>query len=353
MINVSYMRYPVTMLLACFICQARSGVVTVLHPEDEFDFGDTVVWSPLFQATWDVVNAELGGKPQKVDPPNGLMGKLDGFEWDAEKVMPEKDWKVWGGRATNAFLKRVNRETAEMTGEKGDVFTLVAGNPDVIACFGLLNREVEFENEFFESKKKPLAFRTGDKVENMAFFGSAGKLSGEYGDSVKVLGHSNNWHALEVSCKKADDKVVFYLPPEALAFVDACEVVRKLRKGFVSGGLHEGDLLCVPYVALDVKEDLAGRLSSGRWYGKAGDPWRIGRAEQVTRFELHEKGARVRVETSVDMIPFGPAPRPPQPRNFIYDRPFFVFLWRDGAEWPYFGVWVGDTSALREFQSGP
>ena len=29
-----------------------------------------------------------------------------------------------------------------------------------------------------------------------------------------------------------------------------------------------------------------------------------------------------------------------------HDRPFFAFLWRDNADWPYLGVWVGDSSAL-------
>jgi hypothetical protein len=38
------------------------------------------------------------------------------------------------------------------------------------------------------------------------------------------------------------------------------------------------------------------------------------------------------------------------PRRFLYDRPFFVFLWREGAEWPYFGAWIGDESSLEPFQ---
>jgi len=43
-----------------------------------------------------------------------------------------------------------------------------------------------------------------------------------------------------------------------------------------------------------------------------------------------------------------PQPRG-HPRQFIYDHPFFVFLWRDGAAWPYFGAWIGDASALKAF----
>jgi hypothetical protein len=48
--------------------------------------------------------------------------------------------------------------------------------------------------------------------------------------------------------------------------------------------------------------------------------------------------------------PFAGTPETPPTvsRHFIYDRPFFAFLWRDGAEWPYFGVWIGGVSALEK-----
>ena len=41
------------------------------------------------------------------------------------------------------------------------------------------------------------------------------------------------------------------------------------------------------------------------------------------------------------------------PRRFVFDRPFFIFLWRDKAEWPYFGAWIGDSSALVPFPTKP
>ena len=90
--------------------------------------------------------------------------------------------------------------------------------------------------------------------------------------------------------------------------------------------------------------------SSLRYHRDRPLPWKLYRVEQITRFDLHEEGARVRVETGFEAKPFSGLPPPPAiPRNFIYDRPFFVFLWRDKAEWPYFGAWIGDTSALKPF----
>ena len=43
-------------------------------------------------------------------------------------------------------------------------------------------------------------------------------------------------------------------------------------------------------------------------------------------------------------------PPPMVPRDFHYNRPFFVFLWREGAEWPYVGAWVGDDAGMESWQ---
>lgn len=330
-----------------------AGVITVPDPSSPLPEGATVVWSPLFQATWDAMNREIGGKPHKIDPPNELMSRLDSFEWDPAAVMPESGWKVWGGGATPDFLKRVNAEAAQLTGEEKGPFHLGGiENRNLIACFGLLDREVEFEKEFRRSMKAPLEFKAGDKVKSVAFFGTRGGLSAYYGGEVRILHSAKNAHALEISCKGGDDRVIVYLPPEPQNFSAACGIIREARKASVENGgslLVAGDDVRIPYLTLDASGDLTDRLRGGRHYGNIGDPWRIVRAEQVTAFELFEKGAKVRVETSVGAAPFGDPPPPPVPRRFIYDRPFFVFLWREKAEWPYLGVWVGDDSALRGF----
>lgn len=103
---------------------AAAEVVTLPHPAEPLPPGRTVVWSPLFQAGWDALNAKLGGPPTKVEPPNALMAKLDAFQWKPAEVMPEGSWKTWCGTATPDFLQQVNREAAALTKEPTGPFTL-------------------------------------------------------------------------------------------------------------------------------------------------------------------------------------------------------------------------------------
>ena len=254
----------------------------------------------------------------------------------------------------------MNDEAAKLTGEPDGPFRLLQESPNNRAAFGLLDREVSFQKEFLRSRREPLTFRSNDNPTPVHFFGSRDVMSGELRDSVKVLSFRpvDRSFALQIDCKEADDSVILYLPAKTQDFATACSWIRtwseqaKTVKStfgeWNDARLHELDEVRIPYVDLDTVADLAPKLSSTRIHDNL--PWKIIRAEQLTRFQLREKGARVRVETSLEATPFADAGvRRIIPRRFVYDRPFFVFLWRDGAEWPYFGAWIGDVSALRVF----
>lgn len=356
------MKATLSALFLAAAAAAAAEVVTLPHPAEPLPPGRTVVWSPLFQASWDALNAKLGGPPTKVEPPNPLMAKLDTFKWDAAQVMPEGSWKTWCDTATPDFLQQVNREAAALTKEPTGPFTLPeAPGENTIAFYGLLDRQVEFRKPFFRSRKVPLTFRVGESVTPVQFFGVKGPWIADFADSVSVLAYRpvDHSHALQIRCKNGDDTVIFYLPPKPQDFATACHWLRIWREEFKTEPnhpdhwddrqLHAGDSVCVPYLTLAAKADFLEQLPGARYHEKQPVPWEIVRAEQVTRFNLHERGAEVRVEVSGGADPFGGPPPPPWPRAFVYDRPFFVFLWRDGAEWPYFGAWIGDATALKAF----
>jgi hypothetical protein len=343
--------------LVCLLANASAQVVSVADPYSEFPKDKTVVWSPLFQATWDAMNHQMGGKPKKVEPANDLIKRLDSFKWKANEVMPEGRWKTWAGPATPDFLSAVNKEAAQMTGDSKDIFILEHPDPNVLACFGLLDRTVEFEKPFFKSLKAPILF--GKNQQAVRFFGVRDEKSSDYESCVKVLANRpvDGSHALEISCKGANDKLVVYMPPRSQDFATACKWLRQWRKTYDETEptgtwddkqLHHKDDVRIPYVSLDAKTDFTADLKDGRYDDTSNDHRTILSAQQKTHFMLSEKGAVTRIEADIMAGSAGDPCFGPEPRNFIYDRPFFIFLWRDKAEWPYIGIWVGDTSALQK-----
>ncbi len=340
-------------------------ITAVVHPEQSFAAGSTVVWTPLFQATWDKLGKYHGGKPERVEPPNELISRLDSFRLDAPTVMPDSGWQTWAGPATEEFLARVNREAGELLGNGEAPFHLTNPSPINTATFGLLDREVSFAEAFFRSTKLPLRFvAEGGAAREVRFFGVKGEKSADFTATVKVLAYrpGEKCHALQLSCRGTDETVVLYRPPGAQDFATACRWLRKWRKEwrerpqtvlkYNDVRLHRLDEVKVPYLKLEMVKDFAGELGSLRFYKGEQVPRQIARAEQRVEFELHERGARVRAKASIEDIPFADAPEPPMayPRVFAYDAPFFVFLWRERAEWPYFGAWVGNAEAMQAWE---
>lgn len=353
--------FTVALLLAS---RASAEVVMVPHPYGDLAVDKTVVWSPLFQATWDKMNSHLGGPPEKVEPPDPTMALLDGTEWNADAVMPAGSWKTWAGPATPEFLKEVNREAAALN-QKPDTFTLPSNLlPGAVASFGLLNRDVSFSKPLYRSKSSPLVFQAPDAKLDCHFFGTAGAMSAHYHEAIRVLSHDPATKASSLEVRLVNrEGVILHLPPATpKGFVSAFEDIRKWRSSFAPGHskdgalddpfIHEKDEVRVPYLTFDARQDFPELGNALRYHPHKPQPFRLAHTQQLATFSLHEKGARVKVETSLSADPFGAPPPPPPPkvpRQFIFDRPFFVFLWKDGAEWPYFAAWIGDISALQKF----
>jgi hypothetical protein len=209
--------------------------------------------------------------------------------------------------------------------------------------------------------KEPMHFRAGGKEQPVQFFGTMVDGGVGFAESVLVLAFRpvDQSFALQISCKQSDDTVILYCPAKEQDFATACHWLRTWRSQFKANPehrgawddcfLHQKDEIQIPYVDFKASADLTDRLGGLRHYSNK-PSWFIAHAEQLTRFQLHEKGARVRVEASIEAGPFGPAPPQATPRKFIFDRPFYVFLWREKAEWPFFGAWIGDASALKAFR---
>lgn len=335
-------------------CAAEPLVIA--HPGEEFGPEETVVWSPLFQAAWDELNKEFG-KPVRVEPANALMADLDAFRWDVKTTMPVSGWKVWSGDATRGLIDRANAEAAAMTGEQEGPFRLEGAAPDSRLALGLLNRNLFFQKALHRAKSASLEFKeagNGDAAK-VAFFGVRGAASAGFSGSVRVGYRSNDSFTVSIAGRD-DEAVVCDLPESVETMESAVRRLRDWRNAAAKGNwgalddprMHENDDLRIPFLDCDVAADFTSRLEGARYFEGQVLPRRIFIAEQHLEFELTEKGARLRAAVTLGDEPFGEAPQPPRmmPRKLHFDRPFFVFLWRDGADWPYFGAWIGNADAM-------
>ncbi len=325
--------------------------------------GRTLVWSPLFQASWDKLNRMHGGKPEKVVPPNALIALLDQFQWKEDEVMPKKGYATFAGPATPEFAQAtaagIRRQFGvEMT--PSNLPTVPRGE----AVYGILVRNLGFQKSFIRSQKVPLRFKDSTGATHEAtFFGVAGSQSDNYGGSVKVLDYRarEGSFILRIATERADETLIIYRPDQALSFEKAIADVESALKAPFDGPygsltdstLHKQDTVKIPDLSLNASMFFTSRLKGARHYAGEDLPYEIGIAYQIAQFGLSEKGVRIRVETRIFDVPFG-EPSAPQRvthvgRSFVCDAPFFVFAWREEATWPYLAAWIDGNAALRSF----
>lgn len=344
-------------MVAGMLAAAPVEIAAVVHPDESFPRDKTVVWTPLFQEAWDALNRELGGPPVKVEPSNSLMAKLDDFKWDPDKVMPVDRWKVWVGPASPQLIEKANREAAQMLEEAKGPFE---GATEGLLALALLDKNLKFQKSLHRSINAPLSFHVADAKElPVRFFGSRKVASAAQRGHVRVLTYDENSRAVQIAAE-GNESAVFYMPKTPESFMSACDKIRGWRTNGPNGNfgslsdpqLHENDDLRIPYVKFFTSSDFKSRLAGARYFQRNNMPWEISKAQQRVNFELTEKGAKVRVEVELAADPFGAAPPPPPmiPRQLVFDHPFFIFLWRDDADLPYFGVWVGDGGGLENFK---
>ncbi|MGD7652384.1 MAG: hypothetical protein ACQCXQ_04150 [Verrucomicrobiales bacterium] len=351
---------------------SAADVHTILHPDEAHPIDQTVIWSPLFQAGWDALNRPLGGPPQRIDPPNPLMTRLDTFSWQADSVMPDGSWNVWAGPATNALVNQANEQASKL-GAPAGCFTLGAESPHALASFGYLNHTVRFDPHLYPSKKHGMQFRSPGKTKNVAFFGVRGPLTDRFSKTISVLSWlpDSQTMTIDLAGKSAGNSaayhVILHATGKPATIATASRTVKSLLEtpaidatgdehfGDALQHLHPTDDLRIPFITLEANASCEQRLQGGRIHGHPGDPWRIVKAQQLTTFMLDEKGARIAIRTASEFEPFGDKPPIrtfPKPRKFHFDRPFFVFLWKQGADWPFFAAWLGDDSCMRPFHTG-
>ena len=128
---------------------------------------------------------------------------------------------------------------------------------------------------------------------------------------------------------------------EALAAVEA-RIARPIGRN-VQKKLDLGERLVIPLLSLFVERKYTELI--GRTFLNPGfTTLFVADATQLIRFQLDESGATLDAEAAIVALN-GDEP-PPEPRQFVFDRPFLICLQERQAQQPYFVMWVENPEVL-------
>jgi hypothetical protein len=333
---------------------AEIGIVP--HPGVDCSSGQTTVWTGALQSAFDRM---LGSKSSKtldrVEPPNPLVTRMAGFSWKENAVLPKDGWFAVTGDASEKLADEANQKWQALAGEGPKPFKYngVAGGR---AAYVGMKRDFLFRKAFSPSGESRLSW--GPEKKPVRFFGARGEAAEDYAGSVRVLAFrpSERCMALQLLAKVGDDSLVLYQPAEAQPMIEAMRWVKTWRDGWDrhegdelgwdDKTLHQADDLRVPEISLKAHADFRDDFKGAIWFKDSKIPSEVSQA--VTDMKLEVDGLGVKFESTAEMEvdPFASGGPTAVPRKFWFDRPFFAFLWRDGAEWPYAAVWFGSSEGL-------
>lgn len=155
-----------------------------------------------------------------------------------------------------------------------------------------------------------------------------GTVGGQYHELFEVYVSENHTEPVVMLATKSGDRVfmtVAYTPAEGFVLSGRID---NIRKGLQKTSGYEA--LRFPMVDLNQQVDISWLIYMNTTDAQ-GRPWFISQALQQTKFKMNEVGARVKSEVAIGLMRYA-APR--APRTLIIDRPFYLWMERDGVTIP-------------------
>ncbi len=319
--------------------------------ESPMPAGHNVVWCSAFQVAWDMLAEDVFDGPIGLEGAEAVAGLLNRSRASEADLAPESYFAA-AGRATEGLVESIDREMAARFPD--------AAPPDFVAdennflAYAYLSVAIGFAHPYFD-EPHGLIFRdsAGGLAEVAAFGvgpddddGRAARAQVEplfYGEgddgSVEFavdLGGDSRYRI--VAARVA--------PRGTLA--DTCDYVAARASEHPQSGayrtLGEDETLSMPAISWRIVHrfgDLENRPFLNDGFRRHG----IADAVQMIEFRLDREGVVLRSEAEIQTYT-GIEAAAPGRREFIFDRPFLLYVALRSAENPVFAVWIDNEELL-------
>lgn len=330
---------------------------TVITPtmEQEIQPGKNVLYCSTLQIAWNALEDEIIKEKIRLegDPP---VVKALNKRLSSKEDLSENSYVAKAELLTDEFLSDLNKTLKAKFGDQAppEVREPIPPGPPRFMAYAYLFKNLQFNNPF-ELLPDKLLFYSGDQTLSgcvIAFgidiFTDEAKYRG-MGKQVKVIEYLNYDHfIIELQSKSLNDQILLAKVKPGKTLLEIIEDVERTAAGGNSARprLKEWETVCIPVLNFNVNHTFP-ELSGKRFANKGKEEWTIDKAVQWTRFKLNQKGALLKSEARMTVTTaIGPSPNFVLPRQFIFDKPFLVYLKQKGAKYPYFAMWVGNTELM-------
>ena len=314
----------------------------VLSLEDKIE--DNTAWCGTFNLIWNDLKNDLAKQDIVFTPQLKIVENLNKGTFNTSELSEDSYYKVYGTPSLK-LKKKIEKEIKRKFNETSDIldeFDWDNRNTKDYFLYTMLKKEFEFSNVF--TKLPNGSF--GESYNNVKYFGIDDKTEGAVREQVEVLYYnSDNDFAIKLNTK-GKDEVIITKGNNKETFSDIYKDIEG-QSGKYQGNKHikKGEIVKIPYITFNIKEEIK-EIENKPFTFSNSETYSIEKALQTIKFELNEKGGKVKSEAA-KMANFEAAIESFNLREFLIDDTFTIFLKEKGKTLPYFASKISDISQVQ------
>ncbi len=326
-----------------------NGTTVVPTMLDELTTDST--WCGTFQLVWNDMKNEVAKRDIVFTPQEIMADNLNKETFTEAMLSDEYYYKVYGFK-TLELKEEIEKGIKEKFNQTSDILDKFdwsedalndPNNPEVNRYFfyTMLYREFEFEKEFDKLSDGKFGEYTGIK-----YFGIDKNTKDKVGNQIDVLYYNSKDDFAVILNTKSNDEVIFVKNPQGTTFNEIYEDMLKESKEY-KGSKYFEDIDEFKAPMLEYNEEREYTELQDKLFPTEFGEGIIIKSLQTIKFELNEKGGKIKSEAGIDMQDMATAviiDKKPTPRYFYVDDTFAIFLREKGRPMPYFAGRVEDIT---------
>lgn len=308
------------------------------------------IWCATLQLVWNDMKNEVVGQDIVFEEQLQMVDNLNKESFTADMLSDEYYYKAYG-LMTTKLKEQIEKGIKDKFNETSDILNDFnwpenVENTDMKNYFfyAMLRRNFEFPKVFTKLNNGVFA----DKYNDVKYFGIDTTTDSAVYQQVEVLFYDSKDNFAVSLQTKNNDEVILYKSPEGTTFEEIYNNLQEASREY-SGKKYftKNDSLKVPYIKFDEKKEYQ-ELSGKPFEMADGRIAEIGKAVQTIKFELDEKGGKIKSEAGISLRVTSLAPvERNEYRYFELDDTFAIFLKENDKDVPYF---AGLISNIENYQ---
>lgn len=327
----------------------RSSSITMIPTLKDTISGDSI-WCATFQLVWNDMKNEVVKQDIMFQEELPMVDNLNSEGFTADMISDEYYYKAYGLK-TLKLKEQIEKEIKDKFNETSGILNDFGWDAEQVNdenttdiskyfFYAMLKREFEFPKVFTKLENGTFA----DKYDDVKYFGIDRTTKSDVYSQVEVLFY-NSEDDFAVSLQtKNNDEVVLYKSPKGANFEEIYKKMKESADNYTGKKYFtKYDSLKVPYIKFDEKKEYT-ELANKPFMTANGDVAEIEKAIQTIKFELDEKGGKIKSEAGISMkvTSMGPIDEP-EYRYFYLDDTYAMFLKERDKDVPYFAALISNV----------